>query len=47
MDQNSLLPALTPDEVRVGAWAEIREPLEHQLAPLGRRALAALAPHPR
>jgi SAM-dependent methyltransferase len=46
MDHNSPLPALTQDEVRVGAWAEVREPLEHQLAPLGRRALAALAPQP-
>ena len=39
-------PALTDDEVRVAAWAEVREPLELQLAPLGRRALAALAPRP-
>src|ERR1043165_9930226 len=46
MDQISPLPALTQDEVRVGAWAEVKEPLELQLAPLGRRALAALAPHP-
>ena len=46
MDQISPLPALTLDEVRVGAWAEVREPLELQLAPLGRRALAALAPRP-
>ena len=46
MDQIRPLPALTQDEVRVGAWAEVREPLELQLAPLGRRALAALAPHP-
>src|SRR5437588_6677996 len=46
MDQISPLPALTQDEVRIGAWAEVREPLELQLAPLGRRALAALAPHP-
>jgi SAM-dependent methyltransferase len=46
MDQNTPLPALTQDELRVGAWAEIREPLELQLAPLGRRALAALAPRP-
>jgi SAM-dependent methyltransferase len=38
--------ALTQDELRVAAWAEIREPLELQLAPLGRRALAALAPRP-
>ena len=45
MDQVSPLPALTQDEVRVGAWAEV-EPLELQLAPLGRRALAALAPRP-
>jgi SAM-dependent methyltransferase len=46
MDQNTPLPALTPDEIRVGAWAEVREPLERQLAPLGRHALAALAPRP-
>src|SRR6266481_3873108 len=46
MDQTSPQPALTQDEVRVGAWAEVREPLELQLAPLGRRALAALAPRP-
>src|SRR5262249_5975942 len=43
MDQNNPLPALTQDEVRVGAWAEGRELLELQLAPLGRRALEALA----
>src|SRR5258708_1482737 len=46
MDQISPLPALTQDEVRVGAWAEVHEPLELQLSPLGRRALAALAPRP-
>src|SRR5712671_8011157 len=46
MDQISPLLALTQDEVRVAAWAEVREPLELQLAPLGRRALTALAPHP-
>jgi SAM-dependent methyltransferase len=46
MYQNNPLPALTEDEVRVSAWAEVREALELQLAPLGRRALAALAPHP-
>jgi SAM-dependent methyltransferase len=47
MDQISPLPALTQDEVRVGAWAEVREPLEElQLAPLGRRALVALEPRP-
>ena len=39
------LPALTQDELRVVAWAEVREPLELQLAPLGRHALTALAPH--
>ena len=43
MDQISPPPALTQDEVRVAAWAEVREPLELQLAPLGWRALAALA----
>jgi SAM-dependent methyltransferase len=46
MDQINPLPALTQDEVRVRAWAEVREPLELQLAPLGRRALVALSPHP-
>jgi SAM-dependent methyltransferase len=46
MDQISPLPTLTQDEVRVGAWAEIRELLELQLAPLGRRGLAALAAQP-
>jgi SAM-dependent methyltransferase len=44
MYQISPRPALTQDEVRVGAWAEVRELLELQLAPLGRRALMALAP---
>jgi hypothetical protein len=34
MDQTNPVPALTQDEVRVGAWAEVREPLELQLAPL-------------
>jgi SAM-dependent methyltransferase len=46
MTERSPLPALTQDEVRVRAWAEIREALERQLAPLGHRALAALAPRP-
>src|SRR5262249_18399846 len=46
MDEISTLPALTQDALRVAAWAEIREPLERQLAPLGRHALAALAPRP-
>jgi SAM-dependent methyltransferase len=46
MDQNDRLPALTEDEVRVAAWAEVRKPLERQLAPLGQRALEALAPRP-
>jgi SAM-dependent methyltransferase len=45
MNQNNL-PARTRDEVRVDAWAEVREPLERQLAPLGQRALEALAPRP-
>jgi len=40
------ISALRLDEVRVAAWAEIREPLERQLAPLGQAALALLAPHP-
>jgi SAM-dependent methyltransferase len=46
MDQNNPMQALTRDELRVAAWAEVREPLERQLAPLGRRALKALAPRP-
>jgi SAM-dependent methyltransferase len=46
MDQNDRLPALTEDEVRVAAWAEVRKPLERQLAPLGQRGLEALAPRP-
>src|SRR5436309_6737562 len=46
MDQSNFLSALTQDELRVAAWAAVREPLELQLAPLGRRALAALAPRP-
>jgi len=40
------MPAPTPDDLRVGAWAEVRDLLERQLAPLGRPALAALAPRP-
>jgi SAM-dependent methyltransferase len=43
MNPNSFPPTLTEDEVRVQAWAEVRELLELQLAPLGRRALEALA----
>src|SRR5262245_61292356 len=46
MDQIGPVPARTQDEVRAAAWAEVREPLERQLAPLGRHALAALAPLP-
>jgi SAM-dependent methyltransferase len=46
MDQTRPRRALTQDEIRVAAWAEVREPLEQQLAPLGRKALAALAPRP-
>jgi hypothetical protein len=43
MDEINALPALT--ETKCGsAWAEVREPLELQLAPLGRPALATLAP---
>src|SRR5437899_852254 len=46
MDQIRPLSSLSQDEVRAAAWAEVREPLELQLAPLGRHALAALAPRP-
>jgi hypothetical protein len=45
MDQNNPLPALTPDEVRVGAWAEVREPLELQLAPLRLGLLHEVVPN--
>lgn len=34
------------DDLRVRAWLEIREPLERQLEPLGRAAIAALGPLP-
>jgi hypothetical protein len=44
MSQNIPQPALTQDDIRVAAWAEIRELLERQLAPLGQPALSALAP---
>jgi SAM-dependent methyltransferase len=44
MDQNSPPSALTQDDIRVRAWAEVRELLERQLVPLGRPALQALAP---
>ena len=46
MRRISPLPALTQDELRVAAWAEVRELVERQLAPLGRHALTALAPRP-
>ncbi len=46
MDEIRPPPALSQDEVRVRAWAEVRELLELQLAPLGRHALAALAARP-
>ena len=38
--------ALAADEVRAAAWAEVRQPLELQLTPLGRPALDALAARP-
>ena len=44
MNQAVSSPAPTHDDIRVAAWAEIRELLELQLAPLGHRALAALSP---
>jgi SAM-dependent methyltransferase len=37
-------PALPRDDVRVRAWAEVRDLLELQLAPLGQRAMALLEP---
>ena len=40
------LTSQTQDDLRVGAWAEVRELLELQLAPLGRAGLSALAPAP-
>jgi SAM-dependent methyltransferase len=44
MNQVRAHPTLTPDDIRFHAWAEVRELLELQLAPLGRRALEALEP---
>jgi len=44
MNQIGPSPAAAEDDVRVAAWAEVRDLLELQLEPLGRRALAALAP---
>jgi SAM-dependent methyltransferase len=38
--------AAMQDELRVGAWSEVKDLLELQLAPLGRHALVALAPQP-
>lgn len=40
------LTSQTQDDLRFGAWAEVRELLELQLAPLGRAGLSALAPAP-
>jgi SAM-dependent methyltransferase len=37
-------PLSKQDEVRVRAWAEVRDLLEQQLAPLGRRAMTTLSP---
>jgi len=44
MNPTSPLPALTPRRATSARVAEVREVLELQLAPLGRRAMAALAP---
>src|SRR4051812_49675414 len=46
MNQSSSLSAHTQDEIRVCAWAEVRDLLELQLIPLGREALRALALNP-
>jgi SAM-dependent methyltransferase len=46
MDQLKLSSALSHDEIRIRAWAEVREALELQLAPLGQRALEALTARP-
>ncbi|MFY0611352.1 MAG: methyltransferase domain-containing protein [Hyphomicrobiaceae bacterium] len=46
MDRTHPIPRLSQDETRVAAWAEVRDLLELQLAPLGRRALKALASRP-
>ena len=40
------LPQTCSDELRVGTWLEIREPLERQLEPLGQAAMAAIQPLP-
>ena len=46
MNQIKLPSAVSQDEIRVRAWAEVREALELQLAPLGQRALEALTARP-
>ena len=46
MDRIDLPPKPMQDELRVRAWAEVSDLLELQLAPLGRHAVAALAPRP-
>ncbi|WP_407117399.1 class I SAM-dependent methyltransferase [Bradyrhizobium sp. LMG 9283] len=46
MDQVKLFPILSQEEIRVRAWAEVREALELQLAPRGRRALEAVTVRP-
>lgn len=46
MNQINLPPGLTQDEIRVHAWAQVREPSELQLALLGRRALVSIAAQP-
>ena len=45
MNQSSL-PAMTQDEVRVRAWAQVRELLELQLAPVAKPPPATLDARP-
>jgi SAM-dependent methyltransferase len=40
------MPLQTSRSLAETAWAEVREPLDRQLSPLGLRAMSALAPRP-
>src|SRR5437868_2293340 len=37
-------PSQRPADLAAAAWAEVREPLDRQLSPLGLRAMDALSP---
>ena len=45
MSEPNAAQALNWNETTGPVWAEVHEPLDRQLAPLGRAAMAALSPH--